>query len=184
MSQFEMGEGRARFLDALVKMISVMALVCGGALSLTRYFDERAEEIRNSSIEVRKPFLEKRLETYLEVTNLASKIAVTGVELRLGSFNGQERKRLKADLLSNSLRFAELYSGTMPLVEDGNVEKAMYAFGDCAAAGENTCPDISKASNALARACRDSIAEEWNVDLSPNGITFDDLEKLRSKRQF
>ena len=105
----KLSEDEARGLDAIYNGLGILALVLGAGWTLTQYFLHRAEERETSSIEARKPFLEKRLQAYNELVLAAATIA--------SSDDGDEVKKAKK-------QFAILTSGPVRVFEDLQVAKA------------------------------------------------------------
>ncbi len=101
--------------------------------------------------ELLKPFLDKRLELYFAASEAAATMALAK--------DKPERDKAEAKLV-------QLYAGTLIIVEDLEVEKAMKEIYKCIT-GENQCDEAEKQrrSQALASRARDSIGQSYNVKL-------------------
>ena len=98
-----------------------------------------------------KPFLDKRLELYFAATEAAATMAL--------SKDKAERDKAEAKLI-------QLYAGTLIIVEDAEVEKAMLKIYQCIT-GQDACDEAEKQrrAQALASRARDSIGQSYNVKL-------------------
>ena len=145
-------------LEAVWKILGVLGTVVAFLWGIYTYQDtaakqlerERLESERLSEtrrIEATKPFLERQLTLYTDV----SKVAAT-----LGT-SGDETEKAKA-----RKRFWELYWGELALVENRDVEAAMVAFGGALREGASQS-ELQELSLMLAHACRNSLAVSWNV---------------------
>lgn len=108
---------------------------------------ERYENIRR--IEASKPFLERQLKLYTELTQITSIIATSDNNTKL-----QEAKK----------RFWELYWGELALVENEEIEGYMVSFGN----GINNSFDqelMQKISLELAHSCGRSLNHSWGIDV-------------------
>jgi hypothetical protein len=153
---FCLSEGAARMWDAITKGVSVLGLIAGGIWTLRKYFDDRAnsrkldqERAKSAEIEARKPFASKQLDLYFAAVEAASAIASGPWE--------QQGPQIDA--------FWRLYWGPLALVEDSTVAKAMIQFGD-ALKDNAEQTELRIYALELAHACRDAIAQSWNVSLS------------------
>ena len=100
-------------------------------------------------IEATKPYLERQLQLYTEAVEVTAGLAVA---------SPKERLTLEP-------RFWKLYWGKLALVEDEDVAGAMVRMGEILLDPEATQEQISQAALDIAHACRNDIAEAWNVDL-------------------
>lgn len=98
-----------------------------------------------------KPFLDKRLELYFAASEAAASMAL--------SKDKDERDKAESKL-------AQLYAGTLIIVEDQEVEGAMLKIYKCIT-GQDQCDEAEKQrrSQALASRARDSIGKSYNVKL-------------------
>ena len=106
---------------------------------------ERLVETRK--IEATKPFLERQLALYAEVTKIAAQVATQG--------NSESGKKALT-------RFWELYWGELALVENRSVEAAMKRMGN-ALRGNASTQELEQASLAVAHACRESLDRSWGI---------------------
>jgi hypothetical protein len=105
-------------------------------------------QIETRRIEATMPFLERQLRLYTEATQAAAALATS---------------KDPAELDAANERFWSLYWGELALVEDARVEAAMVRFGQALKSGAGGS-ELEQLSLALARACRDSLAESWGVE--------------------
>jgi hypothetical protein len=150
-------EDEARGLDAIYKGVGVLAIVLGGAWTLTEHFLHRAEERETASIEARKPFLEKRLQVYSDLVLAASTIS--------GSDDRNEVEKAKK-------QFRALNSGILFVFEDGEVARTVRNFATCMDDSGKCGMPINVIVQNLALACRKSIGEEWGVRPNPPANVF------------
>ncbi len=106
---------------------------------------ERTAQTRR--IEATRPYLNKQLELYTEVTKVTATIAT--------SADGAKVEKA-------TQRFKELYWGELALVERSDVARAMISFREALAAKRQT--ELAPLALALAHACRDELAESWGTD--------------------
>jgi hypothetical protein len=149
---FRMDEGRARFIDAATKILAVIAVAAGGGWTLYTYLNGRADIARTASLEARKPFEEKRLELYIEAATVTAKIA--------RSHDKNEVARAKDE-------FWVLYLGPLALVEDEEVEGAMFQFGKCLNPSAKCKSMLEALSLEVAHQCKDSLSATWGVPRRP-----------------
>jgi Tfp pilus assembly protein PilV len=103
--------------------------------------------------EFKKLFLAKQMETYFAISDCASLLATT--------HDDAVKKREKA-------RFAELYHGNMIVVADEAVANEMKRFEQIYINYQHDMGlqnEAESASRVLSRACRESLARTWGVDL-------------------
>jgi hypothetical protein len=155
---FTLSEGRARAIDATIKVLSFAALVIGGGWTLYTYFQTRQQEAKTAEIEAKKPFEEKRLEFCLWATTNASVIASSDDDTAVKN---------------NTKAFWQLYYGLAAMAEDDKVVMSMTQFGRCLKNQANCSAPLKQLSLNLAYDCRDSIAANWNVKLGGNRLKLD-----------
>ena len=115
---------------------------------MNRQETEAARIAETRRIEATRPFLDKQLTLYGEVTKVAASLATTTVE--------SERAKFKK-------RFMELYWGELGLVEREAVSRAMVAFRE--ALDRNAGPgELGTLALAVAHACRDELAASWGTE--------------------
>lgn len=107
---------------------------------------ESARYAESRRIESTRPFLEMQLKLYTEAAQVTARIANA-------SNNVDEDK----------LRFWELYTGELSMVEDSAVSGAMYDFGKALErnASQHELRDLGV---ILARKMRESLAKSWGTD--------------------
>lgn len=144
-----------RQLDLLLKGVTVFFAVIGGSIGLWKYFDTSRKEFR-------KPYWERQLSLYFEVTAAAATLA----SIDSGKIDSPNKAELVAQAQE---KFWQLYYGPLEIVTDEVVTDAIMEFKECflrRQAGELTPRDLEIRSLELARACRSSIGKSWNIELS------------------
>ena len=119
--------------------------------------EARDEQYKKSLVEAqreaKKPFYEKQLALYLEATNVTSRISTPISE---------------EDKNAAIVRFGQLYWGQLVLVEDQKVATAMIAFKkaleNTTDSEEEKAENLKRKTIELARKCRESLKESWEVD--------------------
>jgi hypothetical protein len=154
----KLNEDEARGFDAIIKAVGVIALIAGGAWTLTQYFLHRAEERQTAAVEARKPFLERRLQVYSDIVQMAATIA-----------NGDDLKEVE----KAKGQFAILSLGPLTMFGESEVRAATAAFAGCLR--ESTKCDkgvIASRAASVAVACRRSLGEGWGLDwpAPPTGL--------------
>ena len=149
----------ARWFVASVKVVTPILAVATFGWGIYTYKDasrlereRRQEEAwRNAEtrrIEATRPYLDRQLTLYTEVTRLTATI-VTSLD--------------SSEIEKATNRFYELYWGELALVEHGQVEGAMVAFRE-ALEGKRPGDDLGQLALRLAHACRDELAASWGTD--------------------
>jgi hypothetical protein len=156
-----MTDSTARAVDTWIKLVGVIGLALGGAIALWEYAHSSNEhawlETRKFEADQRKALLDKQVELYFKVAELASTISLAPDE-------SASRERAVAD-------FQRLYYGQMVIVEDRqqraagdhkyssdtNVEARMIAFSNCL---NSRCDrgELSKRALELADSCRNALS--------------------------
>jgi hypothetical protein len=145
--------------DAILKLLGAVVALGTFVWGIWTYSDtskrqlareerEAARLAETRSIEARRPFLERQLALYSEVTKVAATLAISDVP---------------ADRAKARQRLLELYHGELALVENRAVANAMIEIKRCLEAGPD-CRDLPSRALALAHACRDSLARSWRTD--------------------
>ena len=144
-----------RELDLLLKAVTVLFAVIGGSIGMWKYFDSVRKEFR-------RPYWERQLSLYFDVTAVAATLA----SIDSGKINSENREELRAQTQE---KFWQLYYGPLEIVTDEQVTDAIINFKECLLkrqAGDLVPRDLEIKSLELARACRASIGESWNIELS------------------
>lgn len=141
-----MTDAQARTVDVVCKIIATIGFVLGGLWTYGTY-------LQSSRSQAKAPFLERRLETYIETLKAVSDMATAP--------NEQVKTTARA-------KFWELYHGPMPLVETVEVNTPMDAIADCLRSHEcDKEAPLRALAPPLIKACKESIEKEWHVTLSP-----------------
>jgi hypothetical protein len=141
--------------DLLLKGATAIFAVIAGTIGLWKYFDTSRKEFR-------KPYWERQLSLYFEVTAAAATLAIVQGE----KLDSSDRERLRTEAQE---KFWQLYYGALEIVTDNDVTDAIVEFKECLIkhkAGNATARDMELKSLALARACRKSISKSWSIELS------------------
>jgi len=133
-------------IDAVAKIITAIAVICGGAFATYQYFSNREYQLTTARIEAQKPFLDKRLQLYLDATTAAATIAT--------SKNESEVEKAKE-------QFWKLYLGPMIVVQDPTVENPMRQFADCLQDSKKCDAPIAELARGLAQTCNRSLTRDW-----------------------
>lgn len=139
-------------LESWIKVLTMLGALGTFTWGIVQFSVAQRLQAESRHLEARKPFLDRQLILYTEITRTAAVLAA-------GALPGDDHLRGEAER-----RFWELYWGELALVEDRGVEAAMVEFGDAIkAGGMRNVPTLRLPSLALARACRNSLAESWGV---------------------
>jgi hypothetical protein len=154
-----MSEEGARFWTVMFGGVTAIGLVFGGIYTAMQYLDSRSKDsatynlqIQTAQLEAKKPYFSKHLDLCSQVTDDAATIATTS--------DPKKKKGATED-------FWRLYWGPMGTVEEGGVEKAMVAFGDCLQGKCREDQDLTQLSLALAHKCRSEISHHFELKLAP-----------------
>ena len=134
-------------LETSTKMLSMVGAVVVFGWGVFQFNATQHQQNESRRIEATKPFLERQLALYTEVTQVASTIATT---------TDANKKNQALD------RFWSLYWGELALVEDAFVEGAMVKLGEALRKNVDN-DDIKQQALGLAHACRNSLARSWGV---------------------
>ena len=135
-------------VETIAKWLAIFVSVGGFLWGVASVLQARA-------IEARRPFLDLQLKLYQEATKTAAILATSS-----------DTDELKAA----EMRFWQLYWGELAMVEnggiqanDGGVEGLMVQFGNELMKHSKDRSMLQRLSLKLAHACRNSLAESWNV---------------------
>jgi len=103
-----MSENQRENIKIILEFVSKIALLVAGIYAIWQYADIKKREYQ-------QPLWETQIKLFFEVSDLTSRLT-----------NEFESQRWEKD----KRRFYELYWGSMILVEDESVEKAMVEFGN------------------------------------------------------
>jgi hypothetical protein len=144
---------RIRDWDAAAKAASVIALLAGGIWSVWLYHQTANQQASAAQIEAQRPFASKRLETYDKIVGLTAAIAQTDLPPQL-----RRSKRQELDQVVN---------GPLALVAQDKIFAALRDFYTCLDDRQCKKGSLALYSRNVARACRTSLEESWNVSLPP-----------------
>ncbi|HMF77580.1 MAG TPA: hypothetical protein VK604_18120 [Bryobacteraceae bacterium] len=144
---------RIRDWDAATKFAGIVALVAGGMWSVWIYHQTAKQHASAAQIEAQKPFSAKRLETYEKLVMLTSVVAQ-------GDLPQPLRRAKRQDL-------DQVVNGPLALVAQDKVFSALFDFYRCLDSQQCTKGTLMLYSRNVARACRSSIEESWQVSLPP-----------------
>ena len=141
--------------DLFIKGMTALVAAIAASIGLWKYFDTSKKEFR-------KPYWERQLSLYFEVTAAAGTLAA----ISSGKIATSDRKDLQTKTLE---KFWELYYGPLEIVTDNEVTDAIMQFKECLLGHQNgrrNGRDMELCALSLARACRKSIGDSWDVELS------------------
>lgn len=144
--------------DNWLKILTVLGAICSFLWGVYQWREKTSQElearkqeytrqIETRRIEATKPFLERQLALYAEITKVAAQVATQG--------DAESGKKAL-------VRFWELYWGELALVENRSVEAAMVRMRDALRANAST-GELEQASLAVAHACRNSLDRSWGI---------------------
>ena len=156
MQQVIIGSETAVFEFALKAIASLIALV-GAYLAVRKYFDEKGKANETARTESQKPFSAKQQEIYFDLLSTTALLANRN--------NIEDPDRVEAEK-----HFWVLFWGAIPMVADEGVSAALDRFAETLDKLEKPGDPqkgiaMRNASMDLARACRRSLGESWNVPL-------------------
>ena len=155
-----MAENQASRLEAISRLVQVLSVVAGVAISVFSFNQARVSEanagkieLEKRQIEASKPFLELRQKRYMEAVEAASVLATPDVH------NEEELSKARK-------RFLELYWGELSMVEDASVESKMVemAWSLNLIQKEGEKPDPKDAVYRLSHTIRDSLLDSWGAE--------------------
>jgi hypothetical protein len=145
-------------IEVSLKIIAAFAAIIGGFIGLWKYFDTSKKEFR-------KPYWERQLTLYFEVTAAAATLAT----IDSNELDPYDREKLRREAQE---KFWQLYYGPLEIVTDDDVTSAVVEVGKCLreyTKSDNSVRNLKDKSLDLARACRESISKSWNIELSALG---------------
>jgi hypothetical protein len=134
--------------ELILKYLGIFGAIVTFGWAAWTYLDGRARELQVRRLEASKPFLERQLKLFEEVTEINAFLATSADPNEF-----PEKTR----------RFWELYWGVLPLVEHGKVEGAMKKFGDLLKSGAKQ-DQLGVAALEVAHACREELGSSWQVE--------------------
>ena len=142
-----MDESRTRTIDAFCKIATALAVVVGVAFTAYSYVSNRTAQTKSMQIEAEKPYLEKRLEFYLDATSTVASIAT--------SKNPDQVSKSKE-------HFSQLIYGPLRVVSTPEVINQMSAINECFGTEAGCTPTkLQGMAWELARLCGASMKAEW-----------------------
>jgi hypothetical protein len=145
------------YLELSLKAIASLIAIIGAYITVLKYLNEKKKANETAKIESQRPFSEKQQAIYfdlLETTSLIANRVPTNATQAL-----DDPKR------SNAIEhFWVLFWGGLPLVANQEVAAAADKFSEALANPMDFIP-LRNASMDLARACRHSLGEAWNIGL-------------------
>jgi hypothetical protein len=144
---------RIRDWDAAAKFAGIVALVAGGMWTAWIYHQTAKQQAAAAQIEAQKTFSAKRLEFYEKLATVTSAVAQTDLPQQV-----RKAKRQELDQIVN---------GPLALVAQDKVFVAILDFYNCLDNRQCRKGKLSLYSRNVARACRTSLEESWQVSLPP-----------------
>jgi hypothetical protein len=150
-----------RFMRFL-PLVTVLVAVAGFWFTVHQYNKQQAAAAKQQADAAAKlaadreqdllrPFMQKRLELYFTAADTAATIALS---------------KDKAQRDQAESKFMQLYAGSLVIVEDEAVERAMIDFHKCLT-GQESCDvnELQRRAQAIASRARDSIGKSYNIKL-------------------
>lgn len=144
---------RIRDWDAAAKLAGIIALVAGGVWSVWLYHETAKQQAVAARIEAQKAFSAKRLELYEKLSYLASAVAQRDLPLDIRRARRQE--------------LDQIVNGPLALVAQDKVFASLRDFYTCLDNRHCAKGSLMLYSRNVARSCRTSIEESWQVSLPP-----------------
>jgi hypothetical protein len=144
---------KIRDWDTLTKVTGIVALLAGGIWAVWVNHQTAEQQASSARIDAQKPFSAERLEVYEKLVTLTASVAQTDLPPSV-----RKSKRQELDQLVN---------GPLPLVAQEKVFVALLDYYRCV--DDRACQkgSLGLYSRNVARACRTSIEESWDVKLPP-----------------
>src|SRR5260370_40608235 len=114
MAKFD--EAQARTIDAVCKIVTAAALVVAGGWTAYSYTTNRTLQTRSAGIEAKKPFLQKQLDFYVDVSSIVAVLV-----------NSKD----PAELAKAKEHFWDLYWGPLRVFEDTRLRDSMDRMAQC-----------------------------------------------------
>jgi len=127
-----------------LKVVTLLAIFS----DVIQYITNRADQLRTQEIQAKKPFLEKRLEFYIEATRATATIATS---------------KNPDDIAGAREKFWILYWGPMLVLEDPKVHESMNHYAACMEDASKCKAPLRELSRQLALAASVSVGNQWNV---------------------
>ena len=134
-------------LEARLKLIGVIVTVASLLFAIAQF-------TWNQSVEAAKPYLQKKLQWCEDAVDAASFIATADAATTSAATLGEKKQK-----------FSQMYWGVMGMIENASVSKAMSDFNT--ALNNKDEGRMKEASIALARACRQEMADSWSPIWKP-----------------
>ena len=164
LNKLSLGEGAARFWNAVFGGITALGLVAAGIYALFQYIDAK-EKDRESRDKDRAS-----LQLQIATTSFAAKQAFNGKHLELCAQAAGDAGTIATSKDQNLLRSAKddfwrLYWGPLGIVEESQVASAMVAFGRCLENGKSCESPLTSLALDLAHACRSEVSKDFQLNL-------------------
>ena len=156
-----MTEEQHRRWDIAIKVLGFAALIVSGAVGLHQYKETKEKEFYSQ-------FWNERLRLYVKTLDAAARISA--------AITKKESDQAKAE-------FRTLFDGSMSVVQDPTVDRAMHEFAARVRQVEGDKmkrQDLGIHSYNLGRTCFDSIKNSWNKPFSYRDDTDKNAKPLRS----
>ena len=138
-------EDWARTIDCCAKVVTALAIVFGGWWTLHQYQDNLRERRENNSNEASRPYRQKRLDIYFEVTSVAATIATS---------------KDKTEVARAKDKFFSLYHGPASIVANSAVQSSMQQIDVCLR--DSKCSNsLTELVDQLSANCKNQLTTEW-----------------------
>lgn len=149
----KLSEDTHRLIDTSCKVAGTIVGIILAVLGVSSYISTRADALKNASIEARKPVFQKRLDGCIAAVTAANAVATT---------TKKDKPRADAE-------FKSIYWGTISVIADRNIGTAATQVYNCVNDPNCSQAQVSLLMISLAKNCRTSIGDDWNVR-PPNGV--------------
>jgi hypothetical protein len=151
-------EDQARTVDTICKVVTALALVVGGFIALFQYSAARhneltahQNEVLTRNLELKKPFLEKRLDFCIKATTETATIATDKDKARVAD--------AKRDFLI-------LSEGPFNILADMDMRERIRLFRNCIT-NDPCTQSLTGLSMDLANSCANALSVEWGAPTRP-----------------
>ncbi|WP_139176074.1 MULTISPECIES: hypothetical protein [unclassified Janthinobacterium] len=155
-------------LESMLKILTMIGTILAFFWGAYQFIATQRGQAETRRIEATRPFLDRQLKLYTDATQATATMATSTSQDEIAAARS---------------KFFLLFWGELVMVEDRNVESAMVEFRNALNAGKEG-PELEQLSLALARSCRNSLAQSWGVKQwqDPHSSTHSSIEQ--QKQQF
>jgi hypothetical protein len=141
-------DAQAKTIDALCKILTTLAVVIVGGFTAYSYVTNRTAQTTSAAIEAKKPFLQKQLDSYVDVSSTVAVLVTSKDPNVLGKAKEH---------------FWNLYWGPLKVVEDYDVSVSMDRIAECLDKSPQCNTALENLAANLTSNCQASLAKNWSV---------------------